>query len=555
MNCALLYLSAALLKGKARQLLRSLRRPTTAIGFVSVAFAFGVLFHFRRASGFGQLVRPEVLVGTVLLMLGGSLFKGFLQRGLVFEPADVEFVFTSPFTREEVIFYRLLPHYLYAVAQSVAFFILLKSHLAHSIIVSLCLGLLQIASFHIATGAAIFAGSISDEAHYRLKWMLLFIYLLSAALYLRKAWDLRLVPAVMASPLAQALFYPAAPLLNIGTAPSVGRWAARLANHGFTETQTVLEPAGWLVLFAVAALATLVGVLRLKADIFEASLASSTAAEERRARLRQGRSLAAPAEHAARSFPFPQFPLWRGVGSIIWKNFVVAFRSKRQLCLAGFFTLIYIGFLLALRWILYRELAAGGELTRAELRDFDRGIAGMLAALVFFLQRAFPFDFRRDGQHLVEFRTLPVSPLAIVLAELAVPTLLCLLFQAAGIAVLFLFAQVNLLLALLVLLGFPAVSIALNAVWNLHYLLSAFRRAGNQHEPAGPVAMVMVVALSFLIFYPAGWIAIEVGQHTFGPSSELIATAAWLAVQYSVDALLILILANLFQQFEVERDS
>src|SRR5207245_10877631 len=126
-------------------------------------------------------------------------------------------------------------------------------------------------------------------------------------------------------------------------------------------------------------------------------------------------------------------------------------------------------------------------------------------------------------------RTLPVSPLAVVLAELAVPTFLCLLFQAGGIAVLFLFARVDLLLALLVLLAFPAVALALNAVWNLHYLLAAFRRAGDRTESASPVALVMVVALSFLIFYPAGWMAIEVGQHTFGPSSELIATITWLA--------------------------
>jgi len=81
------------------------------------------------------------------------------------------------------------------------------------------------------------------------------------------------------------------------------------------------------------------------------------------------------------------------------------------------------------------------------------------------------------------------------------------------------------------------------------------RRAGNRTESAGPVTMVMVVALSFLVFYPAGWLAIEVGRHTFGPSSEVIATMAWLAVQYSVDVLLVLLLANLFQRFEVARDS
>jgi hypothetical protein len=555
MNPALLYLSATLLKGRARQFVRNLRRPTTATGFASVVLAFGVLFHFRRASGFGDVVRPQVLVGACLAMLGGSFFKGFLQHGLVFELADVEFVFTSPFSKQQVLFYQLLPGYLYALAQSAAFFVLFESHLTHPVIVSLSLLLLQIACFHIATGAAIFAGSISDQAHHRLKWMLLFFYFMIAALYLRKAWDLRLVPAFMNSPLAQGFFYPAAPLLDIGTCPFVGRWSTCLANHEFAGTGDLLPPLAYLFLFGIATLTTLASVLRLNADIFEPSLATTTALEERRSRLRQGRSAAAAGEHGSRSLALPKVLLFRGGGAIVWKNLAVALRSRRQLLLAATFTSIYTGFLLALRWILHRELADGGELMASELRDFDKGIAGMLAALVFFLQRAFPFDLRRDGQHLVQFRTLPVSPLMLVLAELAVPTLLCLLFQAGGIAVLFLFAQVDLRMALLVLLAFPAVALALNAVWNLHYLLAALRRAGNRTESAGPVTMVMVVALSFLVFYPAGWLAIEVGRHTFGPSSEVIATMAWLAVQYSVDVLLVLLLANLFQRFEVARDS
>src|SRR5215472_6416508 len=158
---ALLYLSASLLKGRARHFLQNLRRPTTALGFASVLFAFGILFHFRHASAFGEMGRPQIFVGGMLVMLGGSLFKGFLQRGLVFELADMEFVFTSPFTKEQVIFYRLVPSYLYAIAQSLVFFALFQSHLAHPITVSLCLMLFQIACFHLLTFVAIFAGSIS----------------------------------------------------------------------------------------------------------------------------------------------------------------------------------------------------------------------------------------------------------------------------------------------------------------------------------------------------------------------------------------------------------
>ena len=551
----LLYLSFALLKGKTRRFALNLRRPTTAIGFASLLILFGTLFHFRDAAFFSEMVRPESIVGAVLVMLCGSLFKGFLQRGLVFELADVEFVFTGPFTKQQVVLYRLLPSYLYAVLQSAAFFALFASHLAHPILVSLGLLLLQIACFHVATGAAIFAGSLAEEAHHRLKWMLLGSYFMLAALYLRFAWDLRLVPPFISSPLAQCFFYPAAPVLELGTAPQLSWAATWLALHQGSDVFTLLEPLACLVLFAVAAIISLTAVFRLKADLFETSLVTTAAAAERRARLRQGQSLNVSGEGWTRSFALPTFSLFRGMGALVWKNLVAAFRSKRQLGLAAFFTLIYTGFLVGLRCILQRETGEGGSLPQSELHDFDKGLIAMLVLLAFFLQRAFPFDFRRDGRHLVQFRTLPLSPLAVVIAELSVPTLLCLLFQAGGVVVLGLMSKLDLLFGLLLLLAFPAVALALNGVWNLHYLLAASKHAGSRQESASPVALLMVVALSFLIFYPAGWAAAEVGQYTYGPSSELIAIATWLAIQYVVDALLVFLLAGLFNRFELARDS
>ena len=110
-------------------------------------------------------------------------------------------------------------------------------------------------------------------------------------------------------------------------------------------------------------------------------------------------------------------------------------------------------------------------------------------------------------------------------------------------------------LSLLALLVFPAVALASNCVWNLHYLLAATKRAGGQAESDSPVGILMVVALSFLIFYPAGWTALEVGRHRVGHFSEPLAFATFLAVQYAVDLLLVLMLARLFQRFEVSRDS
>jgi len=520
-----------------------------------LSFFAGFLFYHRQETFLGQLVRPASLVGGALVMLGGSLFKGFWQRGLVFDAPDVEFLFTSPFTQRQIVVYRLLPSYGFALAQAVVFLALLGAHLNYPVLAATGLILFQIACFHVAAGAAIFSGTLSETAYHRIRWMLLLFYLLLTVLYLRTAWDVKLIPSFVSSPLAQILFYPALTLSDIGTAPSVGRWSLALARSHAFSTAGLWPQAFWLALVAGSAAGSLWLLLRLKADIFEASLGTTTRVAEKRLRIRQGRSLTVAAEMQRSPARLPRGAVFRGVGAVVWKNLVVASRSRREMVLASVFTLIYVGFLIALRWLLFREMSQGGQLPAREVMDFDKLIGGMLCLLVFLLQRAFPFDFRRDGAHLVGFRTFPFSPFALALAELAVPTIFCLAFQAAGIAGLMICGSFGWTMSLLLLLGCPAVALGLNGIWNLHYLLAAAKRAGGKADSASPVALLMVVTLSFLIFYPAGWTALQVGRHTIGSLGEAPAIAAWLAVQYAVDFILVLLLARLFQHFEVSRDS
>jgi hypothetical protein len=146
--------------------------------------------------------------------------------------------------------------------------------------------------------------------------------------------------------------------------------------------------------------------------------------------------------------------------------------------------------------------------------------------------------------------------LALSLAEIAVPATLCLLAQACGIIPLILLGSFDWPTLVFVVLGYPAVSLALNSVWNIHYLLAATKR--SQTTQTSAVGMVMVVALSFLVFYPAGWTTIKIAN-LFVTQEQPFAFAAaaggGLAVQYGIDLLLVLLLARLFKTFELARDS
>ncbi|HSU57351.1 MAG TPA: putative ABC exporter domain-containing protein, partial [Candidatus Dormibacteraeota bacterium] len=552
MNRALLYLWFSLLKGRTFRFVQNLRKPTSLIGFAAVLFCLGTLFHFRRADFFENIVRPATLIGCGLLMLCGSVFKGFLQRGLVFELPDIEFLFTSPFTRNQLMLYRLFPAYLYSFVQSLIVFLLLAPHLQHPLPFAACLMLFQIACFHISSAAAVYGGTLSTEAHARAQWMLLGMYFLLAALYLRLAWDLKPLPQLFLSAPAQLAFYPAVTLSSLGSSEFARTIALRLT-EGSYHRLPVWQPLFLVVSFALAAAVTLWLLFRTKGDIRETSLVTSARVHERRLRIRQDLSLSPSDDGALNSACLPRGRCFHGVGAIIWKNLLVAKRSRRQLLLATGFTLIYTGFLIALRAVLRNAMREAGGLPAREVAEFDKGIIGMLACLAFFLQRAFPFDFRRDSQHPVQFRTFPVSPFSIVAAELLVPTIFCVLFQTAGVCLLFLFGPLEWPLVLVVVFGFPAVALGLNGVWNLHYLLSATRRAGDKAESASPVGMVIIVALSFLIFYPAGWAALEIGQYTTGSLTVVLGVIVWLLVQYAIDFGLLALLANLFQRFEPAR--
>ena len=585
MNRALLYLWFALSKRRVFAFVRSLRRPTTLVGFAYVLGLLGVLFWFRHHEIFGRLVERHCLITGALLMLGGSLIKGFWQRGLVFEPPDIEFVFTSPFTQRQVVCYRLLPNYLYALLQGLILATLFAPHLSHPLLFAVGLTLFQITCFHVSTAASLFAGTLPEDRHHRLRCMMLGAGFLLTALYFRAAWEVTFVPEFALSPVAQLLFYPAVTLPEAASSPALHHWALRLTPTASLWLRQLWQPVLYLGAITLAAGVSLWWLFRLKANLFEPSLATTSRAAERRLRIRKGRDLATAGKTEAHSAGFPALWLFGGVGAIVWKNLLAARRSQRQLLVAFILTSLYAGSLVALLRHIHAELhaASPGQLASPEVAmgrfAFHLGLAFWIAILAPFLQRIFPFDFRRDGRHLLDFRTLPVSPLCLVLAEVAVPVGCVVLCQAVGLVPLLLYARFDWPILLLLIFAYPAIALALNSVWNLHYLLSATRRAAGHTQSPSAVGTVMVVALSFLVFVPAVWttrwlarcLAEKAGVVLTADGLQGLSHAdAWLrflhlglplsgawalGVQYLVDFLLLLALTRLFQRAEVSRES
>lgn len=557
MNRALFFLWTALLRGRTLRFVRGLRRPTSCLGLAAVVVLLGVLFYFRNEKFFVRLLRTENLVGASLVMLCGSIFKGFLQRGLLCEPADIEFLFTSPFTHRQIVLYRLLPSYVFAVVQSLVFLGLFAGHLTHPLVTAICVALFQIACFHISTACSLFAGTLAEETHWRARWMLLAVFFLVTALYLRLAWNFRILPAVCSSPAAQFVFYPAVNLSDLANDGALHRWAMQFERTDQVRLVFSWQSALWLGVFGLLAVASLWWVLRFKANPFEAALKVSYHAAERRRRVQQGRSGGGAVAAPARSISLPKWAVFRGAGALLWKNWVGVRRARKEMLLAAFFTLTYTGAFTALLWIFHQMEKKGGPAPVLEARAFTTGIALFLGMLGFFLQRMFPFDFRQDGAHLLNFRTLPISPFGVALAEIAVPTALCLLAQGCGVVPLVLWGKFDWPTLVVVVFGFPAVALALNSVWNLHYLIAGARQIAGR-PASSAVGVVLVVALSFLVLYPAGWATIKVANLFTDHNQSLaftFAAAVGLAIQYVIDLLLIGLIGRVFRTFELAREA
>ena len=528
MNAALFYLYFSLLRRRILRFLAELRRPAKLLGWTAPLALFALVYYYREAEFFTGLFKWQAMTGCAFVMLAGSLCKGFFQRGIIFDPPDAEFLFTGPFTTRQILFYRLLPNYLYALVQSAFVMLLFGSRLAHPFLFAVDFSLFQIGCFHVASGAAIFSGSIPLARHQRWRWVLLATVLVLALIYLRAAFDLRVLPRFLTSETARLFFYPAVTFSEIGSLQSLHEVSRALIESPAARHAAV--QLGYLFLATLAALGGLHLLLACNHNIYEAAMACTTENARKREARRQGRRIAA--SPTTTSLAFPRFPVFRGAGALLWKNLVAARRSKRSSSSRSGFTAVVVIPLTAI--LRLEQSLVGGGVTGLEMeaRQVQFGVAVFFASLAFLLQRSTPFDFRHDGLHLMNFRTLPFSANATTMAELAVPIGLCLAFQSLGIISLIVYGRFNSTLAtgsalaelLAVVLSYPAVAMAVNAIWNTHYLLS------NAHRSRSTTAVgtLVIVSLSVLVFFPpagsppisTGKLRVSFGRSGVSPSSS-----------------------------------
>lgn len=535
MNRALLYLIHRQRVNAARQFVRGLRRPRKLLGLLFwIALVGLMVWSQTMARSVGRSTVDDgatALTALLGFILVASMFGGLMQRGLAFQPADIDFLFPGPFTRRSLVLYRLLQLYPMAALSTLFLLVFLGPRMEHAGWGALGILLCQLVALHLQTATAILAAAISDRTFGRLRGRLQVVLLLlvGGGMFAGivafvdiggAGGDLR---DLFRTEAMQRLLYPAAA-------------AARLSMA--TTAAAAWGPLGGLLL---AFAATLGFVMLLQINFFEASLETSRRFHKAVTRSRRGVAIVPRKGDRARRIRLPSLPIFRGGGALFWKNLLTAGRSLRvvffSLMMTAIFATVAIGAMSRL------GTDGGGSSIGSVL-----GMAGFLPLM---LQQHLSFDFRRDIESLAELRLLPASPMIVALAEVMVPTLLSVLAQWAMIAAAAFVLPLPPWAYLAALVGYPVMTFAICAVGNIGFLVYPVRTVTASGRPntggatmSALLNMVVVVAalLPAALIAAGTWFVVESLPAVF---------ATFVAVQLVVDAVLIVLLGHLFKTHDL----
>ncbi len=550
MNSALWLLMKLRLKGWARRLGRNVQTVKGAIltaifGLMLLVWLSSITFSAfmaqRTPSSTVPAEQVERFLPLVLLIYSlGMIATSGAQTPFVFAPAEVQFLFSGPFSRRQLLAYKIISQFLLVLPVSLFMSVAMRS-LAGSFLSGLLAALLTFAFMQLfGLTVNLVACSLGEALYSRARRIVLLgvlVALAGAAFWALSTGGISggAVGVLKEIEQTEAFQYGISPF----------RW--------FVKVLTAREWDIDFFQYAGRALALDLGMLvlvfALDAKFMEQAAANS---ERRYARLQKLRSggmagLATMKPGKPRIFLSP-LPWLGGIGPIVWRQMLAAMRSHRILGVLIFATLIScIG----------PVIAATSNANNSD-QALPYTLAGMALVMSMLLNQALAFDFRADVDRIEVLKTLPIPAWRIAVGQLITPVLYSSVYQVFLVAILNLFlGQLDVMLAFTVALAIP-VNLLLTGVENWLFLLFP-ARMGPAHpgdfSHAGRQMLLMIgkgVALLFGLGLPG----------VFAATAYLVAGRIWFiaVVAAFVPALVLSFLpiplvTLAFKNFDVSRDT
>jgi hypothetical protein len=522
-----------------------LRRLRRAVGTVR-----GVLFGALGLFLFGSWLLSVLLLGRTepanldevrrtapLAIIAFCILNLILssgERSITFSPAEVNLLFPAPFSRRQLLLYKIAGSA--GASLATALFLTLfgrrytASLLTGFVGLSLTVLFLQLFSMTLALTASAVGAHAYDRGR---KLVLTALVVLVTAVALsssaragRGDW-LRLLEEVLDSPVVQVVLAPVGWLVRASTAerlwPDLVQWAA---------------------LGAALDIGLLLLVLGLDAHYLETAATASEKAYARLQRVRQAGPALGLAGGGAR-LRLPSLPRWGGIGPLAWRQLTTAVRSF---------------------WAVVLLLVVFGVVATPMFLEVGRGardapppaaLAALLLAMGLFVTTMLPFDFRGDLDRMDLLKALPVPTWRLVLGQLLTPVLLVTLVQMLALAAAqVVWGRVEPALAAAAIVALPF-NFLLFAVENLFFLWFPTRLTGQGPGDFQFLGRHMLLWLGRL--FVLGMVALAAAlagvlAYFVAGESAVAAVAAACTVVAVADAALVPLLVLAFDHFDVARD-
>lgn len=472
---------------------RRFRRNASSIkGALTTAFfvlmmscwAFGLLanrlFSQHKTESANPLVvqrfgGPGLLAFCILIIVTAGT-----KPPLLFSPAEIQFLFCGPFTRRQLLSYKLLSQFLMTLPFSVFMSIVFRD-VAGSYVTAVAGALLTFTFLQLFGLAVNFTASyFSALAYSRFRKIVLFAVfgglLVGGALLVQQYSSggniLQTLQEIDDQPALRTVLAPL-------------RWFSKVVT---ARTFAAFWPP------ALGALSINVGLLILVFVLDAKFLETvSTASEQTYARIeRLRRSGGSPFQHSGQSQVIRRqvrsFPYWGGIGPIFWRQFVTAQRSRKA------FLFMILMMLLG---------AIGPVIAMLSRQKMDEGVpwglAGTMLMMSLFVHQFLAFDFRSDIDRIEVLKTLPLPAWRIAVGQLLAPVFFISLIQIVLVSILYaLMGKIGLLVLAVVACAVPF-NLVLVGIDNFLFLLFPARAVATTPGDFSHAGRQMVLLLGRMI--------------------------------------------------------
>lgn len=490
-----------------------------------------ILMRHARPDVDPQAVRQygSVILMTYCLM---TLISASGEPAVTFNLAEVNLLFAGPFSRRQLLGYKIVSNIFAAVVPSMFMMMWLRRYAASFLSGFIAL-LLAMTFLHLfGMVVSMVAGTIGAKAFTRRRKIVLGVLLALGVFAIARGGggSLALGPVYWVRSIEQM------PAIHGLLTPL--RWFAEviLAEHLWPD----------LIIRALLAVGVntvlLLLVFALDTQFLEASAVASEKQYARLQRMRSGGLGAMRRPGSGKSkLSLPPFPVFGGVGPLAWRQSLSALRNLKSL-------LLFFG--------IFGFFALSPALMHSRHGGPQRFPGYLLVFVTMITLPRLTFDFRGDLDRMDILKTLPINPIRLVLGQLIAPVLLLAGLQLGVLLSAMAFSGIDIdeiKIALAFIFPFNFLAVAVENLMFLWFPTRATPTTPGDLQFMGR-QMLFFFAKFFILGLAAGLAALAGAIAYFIFRAWPIAlSAAWFMLTATVVALLPLV-AVAFTRFDVSRD-